>query len=89
MVPDDLMIWWQNFAANQDFQLNPDREFVKKIAEAVLVNEKNTGLKLCPCRLRDGTRSGDLALICPCNFKAQPNYKAMGHCWCGLYQKIS
>jgi ferredoxin-thioredoxin reductase catalytic chain len=52
-----------------------------------LENEKNCGLKLCPCRVRDGTRKGDLELICPCNFKAQKTWKDEGQCWCGLFVK--
>jgi ferredoxin-thioredoxin reductase catalytic chain len=52
-----------------------------------LGNEKKYGLRLCPCRLRDGTREKDLELICPCNFKAQGVWKDKGRCWCGLFVK--
>jgi ferredoxin-thioredoxin reductase catalytic subunit len=49
--------------------------------------ENNFGLKLCPCRLRDGTRNKDLELICPCNFKIQDTWKNKDMCWCGLFFK--
>jgi len=55
------------------------------VVEGVLENEKKYGLKLCPCRLRDGTRERDLELLCPCNFKAQETWKNEGRCWCGLF----
>jgi len=55
------------------------------VVEGVLENEKKYGLKLCPCRLRDGTRERDLELFCPCNFKAQETWKNEGRCWCGLF----
>ncbi|MCK4336060.1 MAG: hypothetical protein KAT94_00735 [Candidatus Aenigmarchaeota archaeon] len=37
--------------------------------------------------MRDGTREGDLKLMCPCNFKVQENWKKKGECWCGLFIK--
>jgi len=78
---------WEKFTENNDFILNPDEKQVDGVADGVLVNEQKFGLKLCPCRLRDGTRERDLQLICPCNFKAQDNWQKLGRCWCGLFVK--
>ena len=87
MNREELLKVWERFAEKSDFVLNPDRKHVDLVAEGVLDNEKKFGLKLCPCRLRDGTREGDLKLICPCNFKAQEVWTSEGRCWCGLFVK--
>ncbi len=92
MEPEELRKAWENFTENNDFQLNPDKSHVDFIVNGVLVNEKKYGLKLCPCRLRDGSRDRDLELICPCNFKMHETWiKSMSGrkpmCWCGLFVK--
>jgi len=78
---------WGDFVKKSDFKLNLDAEHVTGVAEGVLANEKTHGLKLCPCRLRDGSRERDLELICPCNFKIQDAWREKGQCWCGLFEK--
>jgi ferredoxin-thioredoxin reductase catalytic subunit len=87
MNKEELIKSWANFTENNDFVLNPDKWQVEKVADGVLENEKKFGLKLCPCRLRNGTRERDLELICPCNFKIQKTWKEKGECWCGLFVK--
>jgi len=87
MEAERLRKIWEAFAEKNDFKLNPDKEHVGFIIKGVLANEKKYGLKLCPCRLRDGTREKDLELICPCNFKIQDTWKEKGMCWCGLFVK--
>ncbi len=76
---------WMNYTEGKDFSLNPDSKHVDGVIDGVLLNEENYGLKLCPCRLRDGSRERDLELICPCNFKAQDTWIKEGRCWCGLF----
>lgn len=85
MNEEGLRKAWENFTENNDFILNPDKEHVNMIIKGVLENEKKYGLKLCPCRLRDGTRQRDLELVCPCNFKIQETWKNKNMCWCGLF----
>lgn len=87
MDEEELRNVWKRFAEKNDFMLNPDKEHVDMILKGVLQNEKKFGLKLCPCRLRDGTRERDLELICPCNFKADETWAKKGQCWCGLFVK--
>ncbi len=87
MEKKQLIRVWEAFAENNDFKLNPDKAHVDMVAEGVLGNEKETGLKLCPCRLRDGTFKTDLGLLCPCNFKAQEVWRTQNRCWCGLFVK--
>jgi ferredoxin-thioredoxin reductase catalytic subunit len=76
---------WNKFAAGKDFRLNPDKKHVDMIFKGLTSNEKKYGMRLCPCRLRDGTKETDLKLLCPCNFKAQDIWAKEGRCWCGLF----
>lgn len=85
MNRDELMSVWARFTEKNDFMLNPDKTHVDLVVDGVLANEKECGLKLCPCRLRDGTRERDLELICPCNFKTHDTWSRGGRCWCGLF----
>ena len=87
MNQDELLAAWSSFTEKNDFMLNPDTDHVALVVQGVLKNEARFGLKLCPCRLRDGTRERDLALICPCNFKAQKTWREKDMCWCGLFVK--
>ena len=89
MNTEELRTAWKNFTDKNDFMLNSDEEMVVMVIDGVLINEEQCGLKLCPCRLRDGTRKRDLELICPCNFKAQDVWENEGRCWCGLFIKRS
>ncbi len=77
----------ETFVENNDFQLNPDKEKIDMLLEGIFNNEKNHGLKYCPCRLITKERDEDLKLICPCNFLIHETYKDKedGECWCGLF----
>ncbi len=77
----------ETFTENNDFQVNPDKEKVDMLLEGIFNNEKNHGLKYCPCRLFTKKKEEDLKLICPCNFLIHETYKDKedGECWCGLF----
>lgn len=87
MDKEELRNMFEKFTEKKDFMLNPNKSHVDMIIDGLLENEKKCGLRLCPCRLRDGTKEGDLKLMCPCNFKVQENWKTRGECWCGLFVK--
>lgn len=78
---------WEEFAKKNDFKINPDKKHVEFIIKGEQNNEAKFGLKLCPCKIRDGTRERDLKLICPCNFKTHETWQSKGTCWCGLFVK--
>jgi ferredoxin-thioredoxin reductase catalytic chain len=84
----NLIEIWEKFDRNNDsFILNPNGKWVEKVAKGVLQNEKNHGLKYCPCRLISEKKPIDIELICPCNFFIQNTWKEKGECWCGLFHK--
>jgi ferredoxin-thioredoxin reductase catalytic subunit len=88
MNKEELRKVWQDYSdKSKEFQLNPDKEHVDRILDGVLKKEKETGLKLCPCRIGDGTREKELELLCPCNFKTHSTWQEKGRCWCGLFLK--
>ena len=85
MDKKELVKVWEKFTGGNDFILNPSREKVEMLADGVLNNEKNHGLKYCPCRLRTGDFDKDLLLVCPCNFKIQKTWREKGECWGSLF----
>lgn len=87
MNKEEIRGSWERFCEKNDFILNPDTPHVDIVIDGVLANEEKHGLKLCPCRLRDGSRERDIELLCPCNFKIQDTWKNKGECWCGLFVK--
>lgn len=79
----------QEFTKKNEFQVNPDKEKIQTLIEGVINNEKNHGLKYCPCRLITKDFEEDSKLVCPCNFLIHETYRGKedGECWCGLFVK--
>ncbi len=82
---EDVVKAWSDLTTKSEFRLWDDKESVKTLSEGVLENDKNKGLKYCPCRITTGDKEKDLSLVCPCNFKTQKTWKEYGECWCGLF----
>jgi len=87
MNKDELKKIWERFTEGNDFRLNPDENHVDKLADGVLSNEEKKGLKLCPCRIGDGSKERTIELLCPCNFRTHSTWEKEGRCWCGLFVK--
>jgi len=81
----------EQLSEKREFQVNPDNERVAQLLEGLFNNEKNHGLKYCPCRMIEKDFERDLQLICPCNFLIHETYKDKkeGECWCSLFKKRS
>ncbi|MFQ5406477.1 MAG: ferredoxin-thioredoxin reductase catalytic domain-containing protein [Candidatus Micrarchaeia archaeon] len=79
----------EDYCEGNDFMLNPDKDRVDLLVKGVLENEKNHGLKYCPCRITTGDFQKDLNLVCPCNFFVQKTWFEKGECWCSLFVKRS
>jgi len=77
----------ERLTVGNEFEVNPDAGKVDLLLTGVFENEKNHGLKYCPCRLRTKNWEEDLKLVCPCNFPIHETYKNVkeGECWCGLF----
>lgn len=85
MTKRQVIAIWRRFADAKEFKLNPDATRVSLLADGVLENEKNHGLKYCPCRMTTGDFEEDQWLICPCNFLVQKTWMEKGECWCSLF----
>ena len=66
------------------YHLNPDREFTRELVWGLLTNEERYGYPVCPCRVASGTRSEDLDIICPCDYR-DPDLDEFDACFCALY----
>lgn len=86
---DQFLSTIQKFTEKNEFQVNPDKEKVEMLLDGMFNNERNHGLKYCPCRLITKDYEEDLKLVCPCNFLIHETYKDKddGECWCGLFVK--
>ena len=85
MNKEETLKAFEKFTEKNKFKLNQDKEHVQIVIDGIFTNEEKFGLKLCPCRLRDGSKKTDLALICPCNFESQHTWQEHNRCWCGLF----
>lgn len=77
----------ERFTVGNEFKINPDKKRVDTLLKGIFDNEKNHGLKFCPCRMTTKEYESDLKLVCPCNFRIHETYKDKedGECWCGLF----
>lgn len=75
---------YTDYAAKNNFQLNPDKEVVKRIIKGLLENEKRYGQRFCPCRRVIGDPEKDKLKVCPCYWHKEEIEKN-GHCLCGLF----
>lgn len=56
-------------AESAGYYLNPDVPFTRELVKGLLVNENRYGYRACPCRLAGGSKSEDLDIICPCDYR--------------------
>ena len=87
MEIEKLIQQYREYAQNQGFSLNPDKETVKGIVDGLLEKEKKFGKKFCPCRRVTGNKEEDDKIICPCFWHLQ-EIKEKGRCLCGLFVKL-
>jgi ferredoxin-thioredoxin reductase catalytic chain len=87
LAKEDFRAAIEKFTVGNEFEVSPDADKVALLLTGIFENEKNHGLKFCPCRLRTNDWEEDLKLVCPCNFTIHETYKGVkdGECWCGLF----
>jgi thioredoxin 1 len=83
---EQLIREYEDYAKENGFRLNPDREIVKKLVAGIIANKKKYGEGYCPCRRVTGNAVEDRSKICPCSWHREEIEKD-GHCLCGLFQK--
>ena len=83
---EEMINWYSDYAKDNGFNLNPDREAVKRIIKGLLENEKKYGKKYCPCRRVAGEGEIDSKNICPC-YHHKDEIEKEGHCSCMLFVK--
>jgi ferredoxin-thioredoxin reductase catalytic chain len=71
-------------AESSGYHLNPDVEFTRDLVRSLIINTNRYGYQACPCRLASGTKTDDLDIICPCDYR-DADVAEFGTCYCGLY----
>ncbi len=66
------------------YYFSNDKNRVKELLEALLLNKERYGFTSCPCRLASGDRKKDQDIICPCIYREE-DVKEFGSCYCNLY----
>ena len=83
---EETIKWYEDYAAKNEFRLNPDRTIVERLIKGLLTNKKEYGARYCPCRSITGNLEEDKSKICPCQWHKEEIEKD-GHCFCGLFAK--
>ena len=83
---EKLIQEYREYARENGFSLNPDREAVERIVKGLLEREKKIGARYCPCRRITQDPEEDKKIICPCVFHREEIEKN-GQCLCGLFVK--
>lgn len=81
-----MVLEYENYAKENDFKLNPNKDVVKQMVSGLLASEKKYGARYCPCRRVIGNKKEDKAKICPCQFM-QKEIEEQSQCLCGLFSK--
>lgn len=78
--------WYEKYAEEKGFKLNPQRKVVEGLVKGLLENEKEHGARYCPCRRITGNFQEDRDKICPCVWH-EGEIERDGHCYCHLFYK--
>jgi len=82
----ELIEFYEKYAKENGFLLNPNRKIVEGIIKGLFLNEEKHGAKYCPCRRVSGNKGEDAKKICPCFFH-KDEIANDGHCFCNLFIK--
>ena len=83
---EDLIQKYEQYARENGFRLNPNRQVVEGIVRILLEKEKTLGFKYCPCRRVTGDKEEDKKIVCPCYYHKK-EIEEQGHCLCRLFVK--
>lgn len=82
----ELINEYEEYAKNNGFKLNQEKEIVDRIVKSLLDREKSLGARYCPCRKVSGDKEEDKKIICPCIYHKEEIDKD-GRCHCNLFVK--
>ncbi len=85
-VDNELLMNYEDYAAENDFILNPNKKLVEGILKGLVRNEEIHGARYCPCRRITGNKQEDKSIICPCVYHKE-EIDNDGKCMCGLFMK--
>jgi ferredoxin-thioredoxin reductase catalytic chain len=86
IIEKDLIEESDNYAKENGFKLNPNKEALEIVVKGLAENEKKYGKRYCPCRRITGDEKEDSKKICPCVYHKEEIEKD-GHCICNLFFK--
>ena len=84
VIKEELIKESNDYAKNNGFKLNPDKEVLERVINGLAENEKKYGKRYCPCRRIAGNQEEDSKKICPCHYHKNEIEKD-GHCLCDLF----
>ncbi|MEA3344549.1 MAG: thioredoxin [Patescibacteria group bacterium] len=83
---EEIIKWYENYAEENGFKLNPDKTVVENLVKGLLANEEKHSQRYCPCRRVTGNIEEDRDKICPCKWHKE-EIERDGKCYCGLFFK--
>jgi ferredoxin-thioredoxin reductase catalytic subunit len=86
MEAEELIKFYEKYAKENGFLLNPNRKIVEGIVKGLFLNKEKHGEMYCPCRRISGNKEEDAKKICPC-FWHKDEIAKDGRCFCGLFTK--
>lgn len=78
--------WYEDYAKENNFKLNPNKSTVQRIIKGLFNNEKKYGQRYCPCKRVTGDPEQDKKNICPCA-SHKKEIEENGQCFCNLFKK--
>lgn len=81
---DAIRRWAEEYARENGWVLNPDKDVLDRVVRGLARNEEKTGHRYCPCRIRLRNEEKDNVIICPCAYHRDEIAKD-GHCHCMLF----
>ena len=74
----------QKNATENGYFLCPDAQLLNDLIDGLATNTNRHGYGSCPCRVSCGSKTYDVDIICPCEYR-DADIDEFGMCYCGLF----
>ena len=74
----------QKNATENGYFLCPDAQLLNDLIDGLATNTNRHGYGSCPCRISCGSKTYDVDIICPCEYR-DADIDEFGMCYCGLF----